>query len=307
MRLHPIALGDHDNTDCVSVCARRRTPAWRVHRLLWTRHIVLLCVLPTCCRGGGGGGPTPGGQGVIQNEGEGRGLGERWFARGLRLTGRRGKVGTQYACAANSRGEEDDEDEGGRQGETRVESNDSGSQRNTEEAVERVHASADGAGGIQAPTALKEAFYSRLSGEDNLWGALARRPVTKVNVYGVGSFAAPQRHPLAALAGAPTVFADTTSSAWMKRGFQVMHVVVWCLVRLVHQITWGMHLLSGWLEARDAQLKRQIARGRGKGLKGLTSQTHVRSSPILHLYTEDRMIYFLIFLFLFSLFRRDRD
>ena len=60
--------------------------------------------------------------------------------------------------------------------------------------------------------------------------------------------------PQAALAGAPTVFADTTSSAWMKRGFQVMHVVVWCLVRLVHQITWGMHLLSGWLEARDAQV-----------------------------------------------------
>jgi len=196
MRLHPIALGDHDNTNCVSVCARRRTPAWRVHRLLWTSHIVLLCVLPTCCRGGGGGGPTPGGQGVIQNEGEGRGLAERWFAKGLRLTGRRGKAGTQYACAANSPGEDDDEDQGGRQGETRVESNDSGSQRNREEAVERVHATGDGAGSRQAPTALKEAFYSRLSGEDNLWGALARRPVTKVNVYGVGSFAAPQRHPL---------------------------------------------------------------------------------------------------------------
>jgi len=75
MRLHPRALGGHYSIDCVS-CAQCLAPAWRVHRLLWTSHIVLLCAVAACC-GSGSASPTLAGQTVSKEEGQAGGLGAR--------------------------------------------------------------------------------------------------------------------------------------------------------------------------------------------------------------------------------------
>jgi hypothetical protein len=140
-------------------------------------------------------------------------------------------------------------------------------------------------GGLDAEEcSMKRAFYTTLRGADDPWSARTRNPTPTLNVYGIGSIPADaQRHPLAVLAGAP--------NAQSSKGVQVVvRVVIWCFVRLMHKIAWGMHLISDWVEKRDTQLKLQLARGRGRALNGLNAKKKLRPCPIIHLYSEDRTL-----------------
>ena len=134
---------------------------------------------------------------------------------------------------------------------------------------------------------LNRVFYTTLRGLDDPGSARTRNPTPTLNVYGIGSIPADaQRHPLAVLAGAP-------AQSWgpSSKGVQaVARVVIWCFVRLMHKIAWGMHLISDWVEKRDTQLKLQLARGRGRALNGLNAKKKLRPCPIIHLYSEDRTL-----------------
>lgn len=140
-------------------------------------------------------------------------------------------------------------------------------------------------GGLDAEeSSMRRAFYTTLRGADDPWSARTRNPTPTLNVYGIGSIPADaQRHPLAVLAGAP--------NAQSSKGVQVVvRVVIWCFVRLMHKIAWGMHLISDWVEKRDTELKLQLARGRGRALNGLNAKKKLRPCPIIHLYSEDRTL-----------------
>ena len=134
---------------------------------------------------------------------------------------------------------------------------------------------------------LRLAFYKHLSGEDDLCAPRVRSPAPRVNVYGVGSLPR-QRHPLAALAGAPAPCAEDSLVA--KRLLPALKVLLWLAMRLAHKVAWGMHLLSGWVEERDHQLKLLLARQRGRHLKGLRSRSKLRASPVTHIYSEDHTL-----------------
>ena len=139
--------------------------------------------------------------------------------------------------------------------------------------------------GKKEDIALRDVFYSRLAGEDDLLARphIVRSPAPTVNVYGVGSLPR-QRHPLSALAGAPA--ATARGSLFAKRVMPVLRVILWLAIRLAHKVAWGMHVLSEWVEARDCQFKQFRARQRGRPLKGLGSK--FRASPIMHIYSEDQ-------------------
>jgi hypothetical protein len=133
---------------------------------------------------------------------------------------------------------------------------------------------------------LRRAFFKHLAGDDVESAARVRSPAPRVNVYGVGTMPAAHRHhPLAALAGAPIHAGDGPFIP--MRMVQAMKLLLWVAIRLMHKVAWGLHVLSAWVETRDRQLKHLRARRRGRPLRGLGTQTKLRASPLMHVFSDD--------------------